>query len=265
MKKYLVIGKPIGHSLSPLLHNYWIRKYKIDALYEKKEIEENDIKLLIDEIRRKKIQGINVTVPYKKSVIQYLDQLSIEAKTTQSVNTIYLDNNKIIGHNTDIEGFETSIKNIKFDVTNKDIFILGSGGVVSSIIFALNKLKVSKISLSNRTKSKAEKLKELFNNLNIIDWGQIPNFDVIVNATSLGLSNNDKINLNFSKIGKNKLFYDVIYNPSETNFLKDGKQLGNFTENGKKMFIYQASAAFKIWHGIEPAINDEIIKLLEND
>ena len=206
-----------------------------------------------------KIQGINVTVPYKKSVIQYLDQLSIEAKTTQSVNTIYLDNNKIIGHNTDIEGFETSIKNIKFDVTNKDIFILGSGGVVPSIIFALNKLKVSKISLSNRTKSKAEKLKELFNNLNIIDWGQIPNFDVIVNATSLGLSNNDKIDLNFSKIGKNKLFYDVIYNPSETNFLKDGKQLGNFTENGKKMFIYQASAAFKIWHGIEPAINDEII------
>ena len=265
MKKYLVIGKPIDHSLSPLLHNYWRRKYKIDAFYEKKEIEENDIKLLIDEIRRKKIQGINVTVPYKKSVIQYLDQLSIEAKTTQSVNTIYLDNNKIIGHNTDIEGFETSIKNIKFDVTNKDIFILGSGGVVSSIILALNKLKVSKISLSNRTKSKAEKLKELFNNLNIIDWGQIPNFDVIVNATSLGLSNNDKIDLNFSKIGKNKLFYDVIYNPSETNFLKYGKQLGNFTENGKKMFIYQASAAFKIWHGIEPTINDEIIKLLEND
>ena len=263
MKKYLVIGKPIDHSLSPLLHNYWIKKCKIDALYEKKEIEENDIKLLIDEIRRKKIQGINVTVPYKKSVIQYLDQLSIEAKTTQSVNTIYLDNNKIIGHNTDIEGFETSIKNIKFDVTNKDIFILGSGGVVPSIIFALNKLKVSKISLSNRTKSKAEKLKELFNNLNIIDWGQIPNFDVIVNATSLGLSNNDKIDLNFSKIGKNKLFYDVIYNPSETNFLKDGKQLGNFTENGKKMFIYQASAAFKIWHGIDPVIDNEVIKLLD--
>ena len=263
MKKYLVIGKPIDHSLSPLLHNYWIKKCKIDALYEKKEIEKNDIELLIEGIREKKIHGINVTVPYKKSVIPYLDQLSIEAKTTQSVNTIYLDNDKTIGHNTDIEGFEKSIKNIKFNVTNKDVFILGGGGVVSSIIFALNKLKVSKISLSNRTRSKTDKLKELFNDLNIIDWGQIPNFDIIINATSLGLSKNDKIDLNFSKIGKSKLFYDVIYNPTETNFLKNGKQLGNVTENGKKMFIYQASAAFKIWHGIDPVIDNEVIKLLD--
>ncbi len=263
MKKYLVLGKPIDHSLSPLLHNYWIKKCKIDALYEKKEIEKNDIELVIEEIRKKKIQGINVTVPYKKFVIPYLDQLSIEAKTTQSVNTVYLDNDKIIGHNTDIEGFEKSIKDIKFNVTNKDVFILGGGGVVSSIIFALNKLKVSKISLSNRTRSKTDKLKELFNDLNVIDWGQIPNFDIIINATSLGLSKDDKIDLNFSKIGKNKLFYDVIYNPSETNFLKNGKQLGNVTENGKKMFIYQASAAFKIWHGIDPVIDNEVIKLLD--
>ena len=265
MKKYFVIGKPIDHSLSPLLHNYWIKKYKIEALYEKKETEENDFEFLINEIRRKKIQGINVTVPYKKAVIPYLDQLSVEAKNTHSVNTIYLNNDKIIGHNTDIEGFEKSIKNIKFDITNKDIFILGSGGVVPSIIFALNKMKVSKISLSNRTRSKAEKLKELFNDLNIVDWGQVPNFDIIINATSVGLSMDDKIDYDFSKIGKNKLFYDVIYNPSETNFLKSGKQLGNITENGKAMFIYQASAAFKIWHSIEPVINEEVIKLLEND
>ena len=119
--------------------------------------------------------------------------------------------------------------------------------------------------MSNRTKSKAEKLKKIFNGLNIVNWGQVPDFDIIINATSVGLSKNDKFDLDFSKIGKNKLFYDVIYNPSETNFLKNGKQLGNISENGKKMFIYQASAAFKIWHGIEPTINEEVIKLLEND
>ena len=104
MKKYLVVGNPIGHSLSPLLHNYWIKKYKIEALYEKKEIGENDFELLIDEVRKKEIQGINITVPFKKTVIPYLDKLSIEAKSTQSVNTVYLDNDKIIGHNT-ILGF----------------------------------------------------------------------------------------------------------------------------------------------------------------
>ena len=107
------------------------------------------------------------------------------------------------------------------------------------------------------------KAKNIFDNIKVINWGEIPDFDVIINATSLGLNQDDKINLDFTKVGKNKLFYDVIYNPSETNFLKSGKKLGNNIENGKKMFIYQASAAFKIWHGIQPKINDEVIKFLD--
>ena len=97
-----------------------------------------------------------------------------------------------------------------------------------------------------------------------MEWGNLSDFDVVINATSLGL-NNEKINLNFSKAGKNKLFYDVIYNPAETNFLKEGKEIGNKTENGGTMFLYQASEAFKIWHKIEPKINNEILELLNND
>ena len=116
---------------------------------------------------------------------------------------------------------------------------------------------------SNRTRKKAENLKNLFNNLNIVDWGNVSDFDMIINATSIGLKKDDKINLDLSKTGKNKFFYDLIYNPKETNFLKLGKKLGNNIENGKKMFIYQASAAFKIWHGIQPKINDEVIKFLD--
>ena len=100
--------------------------------------------------------------------------------------------------------------------------------------------------------------------INIVSWGEIPEFDMIINATSLGL-NNETIDLNTSNIGDGKLFYDVIYNPSETNFLKDGKKLGNQTENGKFMFIYQAFEAFKLWHGIEPQINENIMRLLQND
>ena len=263
MKKYLVIGKPIDHSLSPLIHNYWIKKYNINALYEKREINEYEIKTLIEGIRKEKINGINITVPFKKTVIPYLDQLSLEANTTQSVNTIYFNEGKVIGHNTDIEGFETSIKEAKFDTFNKKVLILGSGGVVPSIIFALNKMKVSKIVISNRTRIKAENLKKLFKNLTVVEWGEVPNFDIVINATSLGLKNSDIINLDFSKSGNNKFFYDVIYNPNETNFLKKGKELGNYTENGKKMFIHQASAAFKIWHGIKPLTDGEVFKLLE--
>ena len=108
-------------------------------------------------------------------------------------------------------------------------------------------------------------MKNQFNNLNILNWGEIPDFDVVINATSLGLKKEEDISIDFSNIGKNKLFYDVIYNPSETSFLKEGKKLGNRSENGKLMFIYQAHEAFKIWHGIEPNVDSKTIKLIEND
>ena len=262
MKKYLVIGNPIDHSLSPELHNYWIKNKNIDAIYEKKKINSEDLEKLISEFKKRKFAGANITIPFKKEIIPFLDKLSPEAKITQSVNTIYLENNEIIGHNTDIDGFELGIKETKFNINNKKIFILGAGGVVSSIIYALRKMNASKIIVSNRTKHKAENLKKLFNNLIITNWGDIPNFDMIINATSIGLKKDDKIELDFSQTESNKFFYDVIYNPTETHFLKIGNELNCKTENGKKMFVYQAFAAFKIWHKVEPIINEKVFKLL---
>ena len=263
MKKFLVIGNPIEHSLSPILHNYWIKKNGIDAVYEKQKLNEDQLGQLILQVKKKEINGINVTVPFKKAIIPFLDKLSIEAKSTQSVNTIYLEDNKVIGHNTDIVGFETSIKKSKYNLINKEVLILGAGGVVPSIIFALNQMKVSKIKISNRTKEKVENLKKLFENIEIVEWGEVPNFDVIINATSIGLKKEDNINLDFSLISKNKIFYDVIYNPKETNFLKTGQSLGNVTLNGKLMFIYQALSAFNIWHKFEPDVDEKVIKLLD--
>ena len=264
MKKYFVIGNPIDHSLSPKLHNHWFKENNIDAVYDKKKIDENDLENIITKLKKKQINGINVTVPLKKKVIPYLDKLSLEAEQTQSVNTIILKNDNLVGYNTDIGGFIKAIKNLNFDIKGKKIFILGAGGVVPSIIFALNKMSVSKIIVSNRTKKKAEDLKSQFHNLEILDWGDINDFDVIINATSLGL-NKETINLDFSKFANDKLFYDVIYNPAETNFLKEGKKLGNRTENGKLMFIYQAFEAFKLWHGIEPQVNSNTLEIIKND
>ena len=263
MKKYLVIGNPIEHSLSPKLHNFWIKNNDLNAIYEKKKTTNDELASLILDIKKKNIHGINVTVPFKKAIIPHLDSLSLESEKTQSVNTIYLNNNKIVGHNTDIEGFEQSIEVSKLDTMNKKVLILGAGGVVPSIIFALKKMKVSRIMISNRTRSKAESLEDLFKNLIIIDWGEVPEFDIIINATSVGLKNNDEIGIDFSKVGKDKFFYDVIYKPSETNFLNKGKELGNRTENGKLMFIYQALAAFKVWHGMQPKIKKKVIDLLD--
>ena len=259
MKKYFVIGNPIEHSLSPKLHNYWIKENNIDAVYDKKQLNENDIEGVISEIKNDKIHGINVTVPFKMSVIPFLDQLTPLAKETQSVNTIFKKDNKIVGDNTDVGGFEKGLKYINYDLKNKSVFILGAGGVASSIILALKRLGAAKIILSNRTKEKTDDLKKKYTDLEIIDWGETPDFNMIINATSLGLKNDDQIKLNYADIGTNKLFYDIIYNPSKTKFLSKAKQFGNQIENGKMMFVYQAQLAFRIWHNVLPKIDNKLL------
>jgi len=259
MKKYLVIGNPIEHSLSPQLHNYWFKKNNINAVYDKKKLKPNDIGETILQIKNNKINGINVTVPFKKSVISFLDKLTKTAEKTQSVNTIFKKDNEIVGDNTDAEGFKFSLKHINYDVKNKNIYILGAGGVVPSIILALKELGASKIYLSNRTKEKAEDLKKIYPDLEIVNWGENTDFEMIINATSLGLKKNDKIELDYNKFGSNKLFYDLIYNPRKTNFLLKGAELGHQIENGKMMFIYQAQLAFKIWHNILPIVEDGLL------
>ena len=264
MRKYIVIGNPIDHSLSPKLHNHWFKENNINALYEKCLLNEVDIKNIIERVKKKEIYGLNVTVPFKKKIIPFVERLTNEASISSSINTIYMENDKIVGHNTDIAGFELAIRFSKFDTKNKKVFILGAGGVVSSLIVALKNLGVSKIIISNRTKEKAEELKNNYDDLEIIEWGSTPNFDMIINATSLGLNkNDDEIKLDYNKIGSNKFFFDVIYNPKETIFLKKAKENGNKTQNGKMMFIYQAHQAFTIWHKLMPEINEKTISLLD--
>lgn len=274
MKKYLVIGNPIEHSLSPMIHNYWMKKYNlIDSIYEKRKVEEKNLKDIINEIREENLVGVNVTVPFKKLIIPFLDELHSTAQETKSVNTLVKIKNKIIGYNTDKPGFALTIndlypaKNVGAinPIKKKTIFILGAGGVTASIISAF-KQDLVKIFLSNRTKEKANELKKIFPNIEVLDWGQRPqNFDVVVNTTSIGLKQNQRIDLDFSDCDKdkNKLFYDLIYNPRETNFLKEARLRGNQIKNGQKMFLNQAMYAFKLWTNIEPEIDIEIVKLLD--
>ena len=259
MKKYLVIGNPIDHSLSPKLHNFWLNENNIKAIYDKEQLNENNLESIIQEIKNGKIDGINVTIPFKKSILPFLDQLTPVAKETQSVNTVFKKNNKVFGDNTDVEGFRCALKHINYNAKNKKIFILGAGGVVTSIIKALKRIGVSEIILSNRTKKKADVIKEIYPDLKIVQWGETPDFDMIINATSLGLKKTDEIKLNYKKLGPHKLFYDIIYNPAETNFLIEAKKFGNQVENGRMMFIYQAQLSFKIWHNILPKINQNLL------
>ena len=275
MKKYLVIGNPIGHSLSPLIHNYWMKKYCLfDSIYEKRKVEEKDLENIVKEIRDDKIIGVNITVPFKKLIIPFLDELDFTAKKTESVNTLFKIKDKVVGYNTDREGFALTMRGLFPDMNDnimskslwrKNIFILGAGGVTSSIIDALQHESV-KIFLSNRTKKKAEELKKNYAEVEVLDWGKRPPIcDIVINTTSIGLTNDEKINVDFSDCNgdKNKLFYDIIYNPKETNFLKEARLRGNRTMNGQKMFLNQAIYAFNLWTNIIPKIDDGIIKLLD--
>jgi shikimate dehydrogenase len=264
MKKFLVIGNPIEHSLSPKLHNYWIKKNNLDAIYGKLETYESDLSELCKSIKKGDLDGLNITVPFKKSIIPHLDILSSNALKTQSVNTISLSNGNLIGDNTDIDGFELSIRKLNYDVSDKTALILGAGGVVPSIIFSLLRMNVSKIFLSNRTKKKADDLKEVFKEINVVEWGELPEFDMIINATTLGLNKEDKFGFEFLQTGQNKLFYDVIYAPFQTEFSEAGNTQGNLIENGLNMFLFQGQQAFNIWHNVEPEISKELIEFLKN-
>ena len=270
MKKYLVIGNPISHSLSPLIHNYWMRKYGlIDSIYEKENVEKKDLESIVKQVRGDELGGVNVTVPFKKEIIPFLDRLDSAALSTQSVNTLCKVKNEVWGYNTDAEGFDNSLNWANIDHKGKSIFILGAGGVTPSIIHSLI-LTANKIFITNRTKKKAEQLKRFMNlagkEIEIIDWGQSPRAcNLVINTTSVGLTKDENLDLNFKYYENNKdaLFYDLIYNPEETNFLKDARLRGNKTMNGKMMFLHQARIAFQIWTGVAAEINDEVVKLLE--
>ena len=265
MKKHLIIGNPISHSLSPKIHNFWFKENKIDGNYEKIEIKEKEINNILQEIKNENIYGMNITVPFKQSVIPYLGSLSEIAKETNSVNTIFKKNGKIHGDNTDVYGFEKSIIENKIDLKNKKALILGAGGVVPSIIIGLRRLEIKKIYITNRTLENAEKLKKKFVDIDIVEWGKIENCDIFINSTSIGLNKNENIILDLHLLNGVKLFYDLIYNPPKTRFLSEAEKKGHKIFNGRDMFLYQAQEAFNLWHNIKPKINEKLIDYLYND
>ena len=268
--KFAIIGNPISHSLSPTMHNYWFKKYDINAEYELLDISENKIKYVIDKIKDKEIKGINVTLPYKKVVIPFLNKIINDANETHSVNTIMLDqNDNLVGENTDVFGFQAAyLKSISNqEKINKKALILGAGGVAPSIILALLKSNILDISLTNRTFEKSLFIKKKFKNLNVINWDDFPKnlnkYDIIINATSLGLKSNDDFKSDFSNFKKSSIYIDTIYNPAETKMIKYFKSHKVKSFNGLNMFIYQGQKAFYLWNKINPEVDDELLKLLE--
>ena len=266
-KKFGIIGDPIKHSLSPALHNYWFKKYNIDANYSIIQVRENEIPKIIDKIRKRELTGINITLPYKQKIVSHIDLLIKDAEVTGSVNTLYRDDKeKIIGENTDVFGLQAAYLKELDKNSIKRVLVIGAGGVSPSVILSFQKSGAKEIFLTNRTMEKCIFLKKKFKFLNLIEWvdlkKKIIDFDIIVNATSLGLKNGIDFDFDFNPVKENLIYIDTIYNPLETKTLKFLKEKGNKVFNGLNMFLYQGQKAFYLWNKINPEIDDELIELL---
>ena len=268
-KKFGIIGNPIKHSLSPVLHEYWFKKYNIDAEYSIVEATNEDLPKIIKNVKDGSYSGFNVTLPFKQKIINYLDLIVNDAEVTGSVNTLLLDNNKrVVGENTDVFGLQAAyLKEIENNL-NKKALVIGAGGVSPSVVLSVQKSGIRNISITNRTKEKCIFLKNRFKFLNIISWenlvSDIKNFDIIINATSLGLKNSNEFNFNFTNTKKDVVYIDTIYNPLETKTLKHLKEEGKKVFNGLDMFIYQGQKSFYLWNKINPEIDDKLIELLKS-
>jgi len=260
-----IIGKPLSHSLSPILHNFWFKKYKIHAKYSLIEIEHNEIEGIINKIRSKELQGINVTTPYKQAVIPFLDQIIDDAKETLSVNTISLNKEgKVVGNNTDVYGLEQGFLNKlkKQNLEKNKVLVLGAGGVTASVIYALSKKGINQIFIGNRTSRKAEDIKKKFSFIEVIEWKNIERvaekMDIIINTTSLGLENGNNFEQDFKNVKPNLIYYDIIYNPEETMMIKNFKKKLIKTYNGLEMFIYQGQKSFSLWNKTLPELDENL-------
>ena len=267
-----VIGFPVDHSLSPIIHNYWIKELGLDTKpYEKINVDPNKFEEQINNLKAEGYGGLNVTVPLKELAFSISDETSGVSKKLKSVNTLSLNSEKIDGDNTDAVGFINSLdeKTIENNIANKKTLVLGAGGSARSVVHALNELG-GHVRLFNRTPEKAAiLLNDLSINSSPVSTEELDDYAnssaFIVNTTSLGQKEGEHNNiLSFENIGMETFIYDLIYNPKRSSFLEQAEAKGLKVQNGLRMLIEQAACSFQIWHEIKVGVSDELMSLLES-
>ena len=270
LTKTAVIGSPINHSLSPSIHNHWIKKNKIKTdVYQKIKIDALELNKKIHNLINDNFIGLNVTIPLKELAFNICEELSETSKKLKAVNTLTFKKGKVIGNNTDPKGFINSIndKTKNTNIIKKNVLVVGAGGSARSVVYALNTMH-AKIIIANRTPDKAKMLShDLDVNLKTQKFNEIqdlvPNLDMIINTSSLGMSGNENLNLNLKEAKKNLYIYDLVYKPSQTSILKEAEINNLNYQNGLAMLVHQAAESFRIWHGVYPEITNELFEILK--
>lgn len=265
IKVYGLFGYPLRHSLSAEMHNAAFRTLGIPAIYLPFERNPKQFLKLVRSKRRMILDGFNLTIPHKESILPYLNKIDPAAKLVGAVNTVKRDGNHWTGYNTDVFGFLAGLKEAKFHPRGKKAVILGAGGAARSVIVALAKSGIREIVIINRTskrgKSLAREFKKKFPKIifrNVV-WGlklELENSNILVNATSIGLKSKDRSLIRKSDFPKRKiLVYDLIYHMSKTPLLKLASRLGHKIKNGETMLLMQGARACEIWTGKKAPLN----------
>ena len=267
MKKAAVIGFPVKHSWSPIIHNYWIKEHGILGEYKKIEVHPSDLKSLVISKKEQGFSGLNITIPHKEKVTEICDELSESARVLQAVNLITFKNNIIYGDNTDGGGFVESFKEDFPDInlSNLKIGILGAGGAAKSIALSLSKENPKKIFVFNRNIDRAEKLLEKVNfraaepfHIDDINLKKL-SFDLLINATPVGMAGMTDTNfINFKNIGGIEFFADIVYNPENTESMILARSQNIKTMGGLGMLLYQAVPSFESFFGVRPEVSNAL-------
>jgi shikimate dehydrogenase len=268
MTQYInLIGYPLKHSISPDFQQAALDYYNLDIRYRLCEIEANELRHAIEQMRLTENIGANITVPYKERILGLLDEVDNQASLCGAVNTVINKNGKLIGFNTDISGFIQALhKECSFEPKNKDVLLLGAGGAAHAVSFALIQEGISLLTITNRTPDRADKLAEslmkyiaektLFTKISVSPWGgsefteSSKSSHLIVNCTTMGMRYStleQRSPLEQNLISSNALVYDLVYNPSLTPLLRSAEKAGARTLGGLPMLVYQGSKAFELW------------------
>jgi shikimate dehydrogenase len=259
-----IIGNPLTQSMSPMLHNYWLNKYKINSSYVPFPIKKlSDIKLSIKSMN---MVGLNITIPYKKKILKHLDSIDKKAKELKAVNTVLNRKGKLIGFNTDIEGFGRGLEKKVNWIKTKPVYIFGAGGAAEAIISFIYSAGSKDITIINRTIDNAKKIAKRYKGIKFVDTAKRTNFaeaGLIVNTTSLGMIGYPNLNIDLKRINKKAIIYDIVYNPIETDLIKKAQKQGLEYITGIDMFIEQAIRSFEIWFNITPEIDKNLLDSLK--
>ncbi|MCG3399039.1 shikimate dehydrogenase [Staphylococcus massiliensis] len=248
--KFAVIGHPIDHSLSPVMHHANFQALNLDYGYEALNVPPKDMHLIKEIITSKGLDGFNVTIPHKTEIMSYLDVIDEASCAIGAVNTVKIENGKWIGYNTDGIGYVKGLIELDLHLKHRKILILGAGGASKGIAHALDKITEHKVTVANRTLSRFDSWQLDVHTMSLNEAAsELDQFDIVINTTPLGMKDNQELPIELTNLKRGALVSDIVYTPSETPFLKAAKAQGNPIYNGLDMFVQQGAESFKIWTG----------------